>query len=208
MSRWDYRDDMSRRGEYTWCRHYFAAHPPSAAVVVDVGALGVESSNSYNLVADDGWRGVLVEPTPGQAQALRESFRGDFTVAEVAVSDEMGRATLWRSRSPGNNSLLKDWNGGRRHPRRGGQTVRVVTLPWLLRDQGVPGRFGLLSVDTEGNDERVLRPLFDSDWRPDVIIVERAPARSPALPFAALLEPEYVLACGMFEDWIWTRKGD
>lgn len=196
--------DVSRRGEYSWLQAWFAEHPPSARVVVDVGALHRKNSNSWNLIADDGWRGVLVEPHPHAAQRVREQFQGDFVVVEQAVSNYRGQAPFYISKVAGNHSLLKDWRPDRIQRQ---IHVNVTTLPELLHKQSVPLNFGALSVDTEGNDYKVIMPLLnDSQWRPDAVIHEIG---RDASIWAPLMEEAGYSLFHQFEDnMLWTRESN
>lgn len=161
--------DVSRCGEYTFCRaHLTLATPP---YVVDVGAYGKRNSNSWNLIHDHNWNGLLIEPQPDLAQQCREQFHGNVVVEQVAVSDHAGEALFYRYKTKGWGSLNAD-HAPRKVRRRKPIRVDVVTLPSLLEKYNIPHYFGLLSIDAEGMDQTILKTVFDSPWRPELIVIE------------------------------------
>ena len=162
--------DISRKGQHAALVDYFKEHTPSAKIIIDVGADQRKGSNSWTLIKS-GWKGVLVEPVPRKVVKLHEDFVGDFVVIPVAVSDHFGKATLYMSEGDSYHSLEPDWMS-ELHT---GSVLRVdtLTLPMLLLKCDVPHRFAVLDVDTEGHDPQVIIPMLEqTDWRPDVIIVE------------------------------------
>ena len=201
---WMLPGDISKRGEYTLVSEYFATEPISAKVCVDVGAFGKKHSNTWNFIAN-GWRGLLIEPLLDRVRMIQRQFVGDFQVVRSAVSDYTGEATFYLSRWAGVDSLEPNW---RPAGHRGQLTVPVRPLVDILREHPeIPEHFGLLSVDTEGHDERVIRPLLEnSPYRPDVLIVERPEPTQPGLPWADLLEAHgYTLRNTLADNYIWTR---
>jgi FkbM family methyltransferase len=165
--------DVSRRGEYTFLKRHINDDTPK--IIVDVGALGKTSSNSWNLIGDDGWRGILVEPRPGAAEAIRNEFSGDFVLEQLAISDHEGEATLYRFPTLGWSSLDPNRaikSGKSRTWRKAPIVVGVTTLPKLLEKHNVPHRFGVLSVDVEGLESKVIVPMLATPWRPDFILME------------------------------------
>lgn len=72
-----------------------AAAAPSK-IIVDVGAAGVHLSNSIDLISSIGWKGILVEANPKDAEILAEAVKDiDATVLNYAVSDSEGEATFF-----------------------------------------------------------------------------------------------------------------
>lgn len=163
-------EDAGRKGQYAVLQAYFREHPTAAQIIVDIGADQRKGSNSWRLIKE-GWRGVLVEPVPRKVAKLQAEFKGDFAVIMAAVSDFCGKGKLYLSEKDSYHSLCADWLP--EHHTGKTLTVDVITLAKLLQTCRVPKRFGILDVDTEGNDPKVITPLLnETDWRPDVIIVE------------------------------------
>jgi FkbM family methyltransferase len=167
-------NDVSRCGEYTYLLRYITADTPK--VIVDLGAYGKPNSNSWNLICEHGWRGVLVEPRKQAAADCRTQFKGDFEVAETAVSDYEGTGTLhmfpwhgWSSLNPNHATDLGKPANWKCSPI---PNIPVTTLPNLLDLYSVPFRFGVLSIDCESLDEKIITAMFSSQWRPEIIIIE------------------------------------
>lgn len=160
-------------GEVALLLREWADSAVTSRVVVDVGARGRERSNSWDLMRHFGWRGLLVEANPLLLPCIRQEFEGlDYTLVGVAVSDYAGTAEL----TIGSNddvSSLDPAAAGSWGATRGTVRVEVCRLPDLLAEHGVNTRFGLLSLDIEGEDVKVLVDLITrSDYRPDYIIIE------------------------------------
>ena len=82
--------------------------------------------------------------------------------------------------------------------------VRVHRLERLLEEHGVPTGFGLLSIDTEGHDLRVLKGANLERFRPAVIITESSEDDQPKREF--LRRHGYQLHLDLEFDSIWTRE--
>ena len=199
--------DVSRWGEYTFLTTYLPRLVREVMpFAVDVGAFGKKASNTWNLICEDGWPGLLIEPNPPYANRCRREFCGDFRVAETAVADYVGRASLHRYTFSGWESLDKERvmrlrnRGANRLPRyRSSIAVPVTTLPAILEKYQVPSRFGVLSVDTESLDSKVLAPLFASTWRPAIILVEED------CDFQMFRDADYMLLYAQHDEKIWLH---
>ena len=191
----------ARRGQHAVFVDWFKVHPPSARIIVDVGVFGRKNSNSWNLIKG-GWRGILVEPRPASVARISQEFVGDFAVVQMAISDHFSAAEdLYISASPGCSSLNDDW----RPELHTGKTIKVVvdTLPSLLFNHKVPERFGVLDVDTEGHDPRVIIPMLrDTKWRPDLLVVEYIDNDL----YLALLEGRYKFIRKFGIDSLWAYQ--
>ena len=149
-----------------------AAAAPSK-IIVDVGAAGVHLSNSIDLISSIGWKGILVEANPKDAEILAEAVKDiDATVLNYAVSDSEGEATFFLGKHPHHSSLkseMTSWWG----PISGEITVTKRRLPNILEDHNVPEIFGVLSLDIEGVEFEVINDLLDnSNYRPQWMIIE------------------------------------
>lgn len=168
------------------------------AIVVDVGVHRREGSNSYDLMRWLGWRGLLIEANAGLNDQINREFAGlDYRMVNVAVSDYVGTAQFHIGNTDGVSSLHAD------HARQFGPTVTTLTvpvdrLPLILKRENIPLRFGLLSIDIEGEDITVLNDLIRrSDYRPDWIIFEHALSgdyHPGALPLVTDFDAAYVTA--------------
>ena len=200
--------DVSRWGEYTFLQAYLPLLCHDVCqVVVDVGAFGKKASNTWNLICENGWPGVLIEPNPPAAQRCQREFHGNFCVLETAVADYVGHSALHRYSFNGWESLsatrvqMGRRQGRRKLPRyHSSVVVPVTTLPTVLAASKIPLQFGVLSVDTEGFDQQVLAPLFASQWRPAIILVEED------CDFQMFRDADYVLLHAQRDEKIWLHR--
>ena len=177
-----FTNDHSQYGEFLiWLRAYVNA-AARHRIVVDVGANGRERSNSYDLMREFGWRGLLVEANPGLIAGIERDFAGlDYALVASAVSDFEGEATLHL----GINSDVSSLTEGA--ARAWGETkgcvrVPVRRLPGILADHAIPRDFDLLSIDIEGEDVKVLNDVVAAGYRPGWVIIEVGePATTTAL---------------------------
>lgn len=182
--------------------------------VVEVGANdGVRCSNSRYFVRR-GWRALLVEPNPVLFARLLANTGAapGVTCVEAACSDAPGTMTL-RTFEGDDAGLLATLHPGATEARGSGTSVvtsetevRVERLTDLLAAHGVPARFGVLSVDTEGHDFAVLAGLDLDRFRPAVLITETDEASEPE-KHAHLQRHGYRLAdtVGVNTLWLDTR---
>jgi FkbM family methyltransferase len=160
-------------GEIALLLREWASRSVAQQIVVDVGARGRERSNSWDLMKHFGWRGLLVEANPSLLPNIHADFSGlDYTLVGAAVSDFNGSAEF----TIGSNDDVSSLN-----PRvaaswgqtRGAVQVKVRRLPEILAEHSIPLEFGLLSLDIEGEDVKVLADtIAGSKYRPDYVIVE------------------------------------
>jgi FkbM family methyltransferase len=161
--------DHSQFGEYCFLREYFKSNPVNHKILVDIGAYGKYSSNSYNLLSEDGWSGILVEPCEYNFNRVVFDFQGlNVKIFNLAVSNYSGEGVLHKSFiDEGHHSLI---NANHMISQ---ENIFVRTLPELLEENKICFDFGFLSVDTEGNDIIILSDmLLNSNYRPKVIISE------------------------------------
>ncbi len=142
-------------------------------LIVDVGARGRERSNSYDLLSQFGWKGILVEANPELYDEIESGFEGtDFTLIKCAVGAKEGKMPFYIGSNDDVSSLLKEAAAGWGELR-GQVAVEVKRLGQILRDQKVPPDFEILSLDIEGVDVAVLNDLIDNSfYRPRYVIIE------------------------------------
>jgi len=119
----------------------------------------------------------VIEPEPENAAFLRDRFAADarVTIHECAASDADGQLLLHKSVSPtgtpvtfGHTVLERPSTDEIGWHETVGVTAR--SLASLLDAGEIPGRVGILKVDTEGNDFAVVSGM--GDLEPDVVMVE------------------------------------
>jgi FkbM family methyltransferase len=176
--------DESQHGEYVFLERWFKVNAPVHKFVVDVGALGRMYSNSWGLLKA-GWKGLLIDADPGRMGAIKMEFsRLDVEIVNVGVGDADAEMDLHLHNALGHNSFLADWYPDTATDK----TVKVKVRPLadILREWNVPLDFDLLSVDTEGMDEVIMKALFaTSEYRPGVVVTECTSYREPDELFGA-----------------------
>lgn len=143
---------------------------------IDVGA----NIGAYTLfAARRGARVLAVEANPQTAEKLAFNIAanglGSVVVANVAVGEREGTATLWQKPSNcGFATLVEDLTKGQWAGDWRASAVMVRPLADLLADKGMT-RIDVLKVDVEGYEDRVLLPYLRgcarADW-PRVIMLE------------------------------------
>ena len=168
-----FTNDHSQYGELGMLLKHWINEAARHRIVVDVGARGRIGSNSYDLLKEFGWRGLLIEANPALIDPIHAEFSGlDYELLNVAVSDYDGRATLHIGVNDDVSSLDAEASLGW-GAIRGTVSVDVKRLGPLLQDRGIPPDFDLLSLDIEGEDVKVLNDLIGDDYyRPAWIIIE------------------------------------
>jgi FkbM family methyltransferase len=163
--------DHSQFGEFSLFLK--VARPRRHGLIVDVGALGKDGSNSYDLMSQLGWRGVLVEANPNLWEGIGRDFSGlNSTLVRCAVSDVEDKVVFHLGAADGVSSIIRAsaeaWG-----PLRGEVEVQARRLGEILDEQQVPTNFDLLSLDIEGMDMPVLNDLMaHTDYRPRWIFLE------------------------------------
>jgi FkbM family methyltransferase len=144
---------------------------------IQVGAYdGVSTDPLHRYIARCGWRGVMLEPQPGPANALRQLYAGNDRIAilEAAVDDVRGSRALFTVDS----EELPKWAGGMASFDRNHLLKHEYLIPGIegfVRELRVdcitfadvlarlPGsRLDLLQIDAEGADGHILS-LFPFD---------------------------------------------
>jgi FkbM family methyltransferase len=166
-------NSVSQYGEINLLVAHLLDEAVAEKFVIDVGARGRERSNSWDLMRHLGWAGLLIEANPRLVPQIRQEFDGlNCTIVNCAISDFSGEAQLTIGANDDVSSLNPEaaeaWGATR-----GAVRVEVRRLPDVLQEHGVPWNAGLLSLDIEGEDLKVLADLVrNSDYRPKYVIVE------------------------------------
>jgi FkbM family methyltransferase len=150
--------DFSQSGEQKWIQAFADRSGPGR--FLDIGAYdGVTGSNSRWL-ALHGWEGVCVEPAAAAFHALAELYhdRQDVMCVQALVGRTAGLQRFWYSPtdlvSTTENAHYALWQDAARFV---DTVVCQVTLDELLAYD--PGRFDVVSIDTEGTSIELLQTL-------------------------------------------------
>jgi FkbM family methyltransferase len=147
---------------------FFAATPKG--FFVDVGANAPrEGSQSWQL-EQSGWTGVLVEPQPDLADALKRERTAKVYAVACSRPGNAGK-TLTLYLAGIQSSLVADFYvaGVRRE---GTIAVPVTTLDQVLADAGAPSPLDFVSIDVEGHAIEVLDGFTLARWQPRLLLIE------------------------------------
>jgi FkbM family methyltransferase len=153
---------------------------------VEVGAYDGERFSNTSWLADNGWRGLYLEPSPEFSRLCKlRHCLNKAKVLNLAAGEEESHATLMQigSLSTMSTDALEEYEHlpwARRVMQKEckPQQTLVRRLDNILSEQGIHPGFELLVVDVEGYEEKVFRGLDLARWRPQMLIVELRDAPS------------------------------
>lgn len=137
---------------------------------VEVGANEpIERSQTFHL-EQLGWSGVLIEPQPDLAKALRESRRAIVYAVACSSPENAGRSMPLKLADAYStlNAALHDPSA----KITGSIDVPIKTLDQVLTDAQAPSPIDFLSIDVEGHEREVLRGFDIERWRPRLVLIE------------------------------------
>jgi len=166
----------SQYGEHQHILDHFAGRDPAKLRFLDVGAFdGVTNSNTKPL-ADLGWVGVCVEPSPPAFCRLMKTYADSRRVTLVCAAVGGGNTWFHCNSATGEFcdqvSTFSDehrdkWEG---HPFR---TIVVNPMSWDLLLASIPGLyFDFVNIDVEGTNLEVFESM---PLRPEMVCVEADP---------------------------------
>lgn len=163
---------------------------------VEAGANdGFQQSNTYHLARFQGWRGVLIEPTPPLAEACRKT-RPESQVYACALGPPELSGKVVQLRYAGLMTAVCGALGDTEtEKKRAAEGLKIQalepqelvfdapvrTLTELLFESHTPKDFDLLSLDVEGYELDVLKGLHLAHHSPRLICVETRPGRLEAV---------------------------
>ena len=141
-----------------------ADYLPEKGFFVEVGAFDPIVFSQTWILEQRGWDGLLIEPVPAQARALRERRRARVIEAACGPPEQDG------------TTAPMTVAGGRSHLGEGGAKGPVIRVPVRTLDSvlvaaGVTA-IDFLSTDVEGLEVDVLRGLSFDRFRPNLILLE------------------------------------
>jgi FkbM family methyltransferase len=173
-----------------------APHLGPETEFIQVGAFdGLANDPLHDLIVDQGWRGVLVEPQPDAFERLQQTYAGveGLTFLNVAVTDQPGPITFWRI--GGSEPDDPWWRGqvssfSREHVERHigdrphlasrieGITVPTMSLAEVFGKATRPVQ--VLQVDAEGHDAAIVDSLDLGLHHPTIVRFEHRHLRPAA----------------------------
>ena len=166
---------------------------PRTGTFVEVGGFDGESFSNTSFLADQGWRGVYVEPVPGFCSTIRaRHLFNKVAIEPVAVTATPGSITLHvmgslSSASDETKQAYKgiDWAKSAELQATPIE-VKTETIESIFGRNAISLEFDLMVIDVEGAEEPIVRDLVASAWRPRVLIVELNDLHPDFAPFPAL----------------------
>jgi FkbM family methyltransferase len=153
--------------------------PCRSGIFVEIGAFDGEQFSNTSFLADQGWRGVYVEPVPAFCRQIKHRHAlNNVAIENVAISKTSGTCVLhlMESLSTTNSGSLEAYKSvpWARSLAQGATAIVVKTdyLDSVLARHAIPDVFDLMIIDVEGAEEFIVRCLLDGQWRPTVLIVE------------------------------------
>jgi len=153
--------------------------PKRDGIFVEIGAFDGEMCSNTSFLADQGWRGLYVEPIGSyyRLTRLRHVFNhvraenvGIARSAGTADISVMGALSTMNAETENHYQTLK-W--AKKSAKRAKTiTIRTETLGTVLCRNHIPERFDLMVIDVEGGEEQIVEALLESKWRPRVLIIE------------------------------------
>ena len=139
---------------------------------IDVGAADPELHSVTRAFAEQGWRGINVEPR-GAEFARLEAARGADINLNVAVAAAAGRMVFFDCEDAGLSTLDAAVAAGHRAAGRAisEREVEVMTLAEICRVHAAP-EVHFLKIDVEGAERQVLEGADFVACRPWVMVVE------------------------------------
>lgn len=148
-------------------------------IFVEIGGNDGETCSNTSFLADQGWRGLYVEPIKDLATfaKIRHIFN-DVSVENVAISESNGTQLIYSmglltTLSLDNVRVYSELDWSKSYTSNMKEiTIQTKTLENVFKRHNIPFVFDLLVVDVEGHEETIINSLFLSSWKPNVIIIE------------------------------------
>jgi len=144
-------------------------------IVVDIGAAdGITSSNSYKLITEFDWEGILVEPLSQFYQYLQALYANNnkVTTYHNAVDSQRGEAKLWLNpdlaTQPGYSSLSS--RVAQLHQMKSFQTVKTLTF----NDLALPQKIDFLTIDAEAKDWDIIKAIDFDFYEIELLLCEKS----------------------------------
>ncbi len=136
---------------------------------VDVGANHPYRGSQTWHLERRGWRGILVEPLPENADRLREARKAPVFAVACSSPENAGQILPFYAAD-----ALSGLNREKMAPWAEAQMIKVPvrTLDSLLEEAKAPQPLDFLSVDVEGHEIEVLRGFDFARWAPRLILLE------------------------------------
>lgn len=168
------KTSFSQCGEDLIVDFVLATKSPSNNFFIDVGAHHPSYLNNTYLYYKRGWAGINIDPLAGNI-ALFEKRRGKDINVCAGIGDESKQATFYVMDPETLSTFDKmtvDAYAQQGHKVLREEEVRFLSVRDLIKTYALPSQVGLMSIDIEGQEDKVIRDFINSGIRPNVIICE------------------------------------
>ena len=170
---------------------------------LDIGAWHPVTFSNTRALFELGWRGVLVEPSPGPLlNLLKEYGTSDRAwVIAAAVASEHKTVRLYVSADAVSTTVAPNYERWKTIANYVGTLiVPTVTVAELCSQYGA---FDMVSIDAEGMSVELLRELLKTEMRPRCIVVEHD---GRMMETAAVAQPAYRRVYVNENNEVWVLK--
>jgi FkbM family methyltransferase len=151
--------------------------------IFEIGAAEVSrNSNSRFFIETKGFEGFLFEPNPEFNEKLKVHYKNNSKVKiePFAISNIDGEVSF---------DLQEDYtlSGIKEN---GNTKIQSKRLKTYLKENNLPEKIGILSIDTEGYDSTILKSILDDNLSPEIVVIESSSSEESKLQHD-LLEVNY-----------------
>lgn len=160
---------LSDRGQDKWIIHIFELKKkPYKGFFLEIGGGdGFANSNTFILEKYHGWKGILVEPDPGQFKKLK-IHRPNAILSREVINERNEEVKF--SLNGELSSIVEDH--GIKNLKKS-TTFNSITLLELLEKNKCPKIIDYFSLDVEGNEDKVLLPSILNKYTFLSLTIER-----------------------------------
>ena len=145
----------SQNDEQDYILGYFSGFK---GTFLDIGANDGKNLSNTAALVDNGWEGVMVEPSPATFKQLSLNYCYNKRVQPIncAISDKSGAVKFYEAMdtllSSMNEEQVKSWGVPYNEIH-----VQCLTIPLLFKETG--SNFDFISIDAEGMDLVILKQI-------------------------------------------------
>jgi len=144
---------------------------------IDIGAHHPKRFSNTYLFYKKGWRGINIDATPGSMRLFRKYRFKDINL-EYAISDKSEQLTFYLFNEPALNTFNKKYaDKYLKKPHYkiiAKKLIKTQTVNSVLAKYPPPKTIDFMSIDVEGYDEKVIKSLNLSKYKPKIILIESA----------------------------------
>lgn len=152
------------------------ASDPFVGTFLDIGAWHPTDKSNTRALYEQGWTGVMVEPSPGPFSVLVAEYGGGMPrlsciqLINAAVTFESGTVEMWVTDDAVSTADQANYEKWKNHAKFNGKIqVKAVTLEEIFAEHG---EFDFVSIDAEGTSTDLMHRMFELGHFPKCVVVE------------------------------------